>query len=191
MSVNKQLPPEEIRACAAGLRDGMGGHADYCADIMELLAQNIAAAEQAQQAKFCVACEGRPSAENSPCAVCGAQQAEPAARDVLMAFGVDVLVKSGSSMRECDLAAIVDRYASQPPYVAVPDSCAKGIEAVAKMLEKKAEDYAAQYGYDDGCGGISFGRGHGGESKNDYYNGLLELAEEVRAMLAAAQKGDK
>lgn len=51
MSVNKQLSPEEIRACAAGLRDGMSGHADFCADIMEQLAQNIAAAEQAQQAE--------------------------------------------------------------------------------------------------------------------------------------------
>lgn len=42
MSVNKQLSPEEIRACAAGLRDGMGGHADYCAELMERAALMIA-----------------------------------------------------------------------------------------------------------------------------------------------------
>ena len=47
----EKLTAADIRACAAGLRDGMGGHADYCADIMEYLAINIAAAEQAQQAE--------------------------------------------------------------------------------------------------------------------------------------------
>lgn len=73
------------------------------------------------------------------------------------------------------------------PAVAAPDGYAQGVEAVAKMLEKKASDHAGQYGYDD-MGSLSFGRGQGGERKNDYYNSLLELAEEARAMLPAAQK---
>ena len=57
------------------------------------------------------------------------------------------------------------------------------------MLQEKADDYAEEYGYDD-MGGLSFGGGMGGEIKMDYYNNLIELIEEVEAMLAAAQ-GDK
>lgn len=45
--------------------------------------------------------------------IAAAEQAQQlVARDVLIEFGVDVLVKSGSSMRECDLVAIVDHYAA-------------------------------------------------------------------------------
>lgn len=69
-----------------------------------------------------------------------AQQVEPVARDVLMAFGVDVLVESGSSMREADLAAIADRYAAQPPAVAVPDGYALApIEPTPEMVDAGAE----------------------------------------------------
>lgn len=75
----------------------------------------------------------------------------------------------------------------QLPAVAVPNGYAQGVEAVAKMLEKKASDHASQYGYDD-MGSLSFGRGQGGERKNDYYNSLLELAEEARAMLPAGMR---
>ena len=61
----------------------------------------------------------------------------------------------------------------------------EGVEDVAAMLQKKADDYADEYGYDD-MGELSFGSGAGGEIKADYYNELIELIEEVRAMLAAA-----
>lgn len=41
----QQLTAADIRACANGLRDGTGAHADYCADIMEHLANNMVAGE--------------------------------------------------------------------------------------------------------------------------------------------------
>lgn len=41
----QQLTAADIRACANGLRDGMGAHADYCAAIMEHLANNMVAGE--------------------------------------------------------------------------------------------------------------------------------------------------
>lgn len=72
-----------------------------------------------------------------------------------------------------------------------------GVEAVAKLIEKKADDYAMEYGHDD-MGGLSFGSGQHAQAKADYHGSLIELAEEVRAMLAAAPtpgasdgKGDK
>lgn len=68
----------------------------------------------------------------------------------------------------------------------IPEGMAQGIEAVAKMLDKKADDYAAQYGYDD-MGSLSFGSGNHAEAKREYHTYLIELEEEVRAMLAAAQ----
>jgi len=69
--------------------------------------------------------------------------------------------------------------------VAVPQGWVSGIEAVAKMLDKKADDYAAEYGTDD-MGGVSFGRGAHADAKQEYHSSLVELAAEVRAMLAAA-----
>lgn len=60
-----------------------------------------------------------------------------------------------------------------------------GIEKCAKYIEKKAEDYATEYGHDDN-GGLSFGSGHHAEIKMDYYYGLIELAEELRALPSAA-----
>jgi hypothetical protein len=70
------------------------------------------------------------------------------------------------------------------PAPSVPEGWKEGVEDVAAMLQKKADDYADGYGYDD-MGGLSFGGGMGGEIKMDYYNNLIELIEEVRAMLAA------
>ncbi len=56
-----------------------------------------------------------------------------------------------------------------------------GIETVVKMLEKKADDYAMEYGYED-MGALSFGSGQHAEAKLDYHSNLIELAEEVRAL---------
>jgi len=66
-----------------------------------------------------------------------------------------------------------------------PMGYAAGIEAVAAMIEAKAQSFAGQHGSDD-MGSLSFGSGDHAEAKSDYYNSLVELAEEVRAMLAAA-----
>ena len=71
------------------------------------------------------------------------------------------------------------------PAPSVPEGWQDGVKAVADMLQKKADDYATEHGHDD-MGGLSFGGGIGGEIKMDYYNNLIELIEEVRAMLAAA-----
>jgi hypothetical protein len=61
----------------------------------------------------------------------------------------------------------------------------QGVEAVAKMLDKKADDYAMEFGHDD-MGGLSFGSGDHAQVKLEYHSSLIELAEEVRAMLSAA-----
>lgn len=68
---------------------------------------------------------------------------------------------------------------------AVPSGWAQGVEAVAKMLVKKADGFAEVHGHED-MGSLSFGQGAHAEAKMDWYSGLLELEEEVRSMLAAA-----
>lgn len=71
------------------------------------------------------------------------------------------------------------------PAPSVPDTYAAGINAVAAMLQSKADEYAKEHGHDD-MGGLSFGPGMGGQIKMDYYTNLIELTDDVRAMIAAA-----
>jgi len=62
---------------------------------------------------------------------------------------------------------------------------AQGVEAVAKMLDKKAADYVDEFGYiERDTGALSFGQGAHADVKRDYHSSLVELAEEVRAMAA-------
>ncbi|WP_261532561.1 hypothetical protein [Burkholderia multivorans] len=61
-----------------------------------------------------------------------------------------------------------------------------GVEAVAKMIEKKAADYLDEYGYvEHDTGAVSWGLGNHADEKRDYHASLVELAEEVRAMAPA------
>lgn len=76
-----------------------------------------------------------------------AQQVEPVARDVLAAFGIEVkhaCVKAwgtadeceeSRAIRDCDITAIVDRYAAQSPAVAVTDGWRDAMERAAEDLE--------------------------------------------------------
>ncbi|MDN7654345.1 hypothetical protein QZM62_12910 [Burkholderia multivorans] len=70
-----------------------------------------------------------------------------------------------------------------------------GVEAVAKMIEKKAADYLDEYGYvEHDTGAVSWGLGNHADEKRDYHSSLVELAEEVRAMapaMAAAAPADE
>lgn len=69
--------------------------------------------------------------------------------------------------------------ATTPP--AAADAVAKdaGVGAlVAKWLNKKADDYATEYGSDD-MGSLSFGQGAHADAKRDYHSSLIELAEEA------------
>lgn len=59
----------------------------------------------------------------------------------------------------------------------VPD----GVALAAKLIDEKAASYAAEFGHDDD-GALSFGHGHHAQDKMDYYTGLIELADEVRAL---------
>ncbi|PXW28217.1 hypothetical protein [Paraburkholderia caballeronis] len=90
---------------------------------------------------------------------------------------------AGAEIR--DLRAALSAPAEATQAVAVLGGWAQGVEAVAKLLDKKADDYAQQYGHDD-MGSLSFGTGAHADAKRDYHWSLIELAEEVRAMLAAA-----
>lgn len=65
-----------------------------------------------------------------------------------------------------------------------PDGWKEGVEAAARLLDQKAERYANRFGIDD-VGGLSFGQGPHAEIKMDHYTSMIELADEVRAMLAA------
>ncbi len=56
-----------------------------------------------------------------------------------------------------------------------------GIEAAAKLLERKADDFAIENGSDD-LGSLSFGRGAHADAKLEYHSTLLELAEEIRSL---------
>lgn len=57
------------------------------------------------------------------------------------------------------------------------------LEQVAAMLDEKADDYANECGnVDPDTGALEFGRGWQGEVREDSYNTLRELADEVRAM---------
>lgn len=85
------------------------------------------------------------------------------------------------------LMDFVRQLGATPAASAVPDGFREGVEAVARLIDRKAELYAIRFGCDD-MGGLSFGRGQSGEIKMDHYTGLLELANEVRAMFAAAPK---
>ena len=75
--------------------------------------------------------------------------------------------------------------AEQPGQV-VPEEWRAGVLAVATMVEKKADNYAAEFGSVD-MGALSFGIGHRADIKRDHYHSLVELADEIRALLASAQ----
>ncbi|WP_186202407.1 hypothetical protein [Burkholderia gladioli] len=63
----------------------------------------------------------------------------------------------------------------------------EGVNAVAKMLEKKADDYANEFGsVDPDTNALEFGTGAHAEAKREYHWSLVELIEEVQAMLDAA-----
>jgi len=80
------------------------------------------------------------------------------------------------------IAAVEDNFVQIAP--SVLDTYAAGINAVAAMLQSKADEYAKEHGHDD-MGGLSFGPGMGGQIKMDYYTNLIELTDDVRAMIAA------
>ena len=71
------------------------------------------------------------------------------------------------------------------PAPSVPDGWKEGVESAARLIDQKAELYAIRFGHDD-LRGLSFGAGPHAEIKMDHYTNLIELADEVRATLAAA-----
>ncbi|HIC7209370.1 hypothetical protein [Burkholderia stabilis] len=88
----------------------------------------------------------------------------------------------------------IERWTSMRPVAARSPAMAAegaayhdGIEAVAKMIDEKAVDYAVEFGcWERDTGALSFGQGAHADVKRDYHSSLVELAEEVRAMAAAA-----
>ena len=77
--------------------------------------------------------------------------------------------------------------ADAQPAPSVPDGWKEGVESAARLIDQKAELYAIRFGRDD-IGGLSFGQGPHAEIKMDHYTSMIELADEVRATLAAAPK---
>lgn len=81
----------------------------------------------------------------------------------------------------------IDGYTPAPPAQAADSVAAPagevvaGIEAAAKLLERKADDFARENGSDD-LGSLSFGRGAHADAKLEYHSTLLELAEEIRSL---------
>ena len=68
-----------------------------------------------------------------------------------------------------------------------PDGWREGVESAARLIDLKADLYSTRFGHDD-MGVLSFGTGENAEIKMAHYTVLLNLADEVRAMLAAAPK---
>lgn len=57
------------------------------------------------------------------------------------------------------------------------------LEQVAAMLDQKADDYAHRCGRVDWeTGALEFGTGPSAQVREDHYNDLRELADEVRGM---------
>lgn len=55
----------------------------------------------------------------------------------------------------------------------------RGVEAVAKFLENKANSFADEYGRSDPeTGTLEFGN----EIKDEYWSGLMELVEDIRKL---------
>lgn len=65
-----------------------------------------------------------------------------------------------------------------PPAASVQDA---GLKAAADFIQRKADDYAREFGSGD-MGSLSFGN----DAMRDYHWGLLELADEIRALAAPA-----
>lgn len=71
----------------------------------------------------------------------------------------------------------------EPEAVQVPQGWVDGVNAAAKLLDKKADEYAGQFGgVDPETGAFEFKR----EAQLEYHSTLVELADEIRATLAAA-----
>ena len=63
---------------------------------------------------------------------------------------------------------------------AEPEEFTRGIDAAAKMLDKMADDYSNDHAVQDTDTGVyEFGRG----AKEDYYNTLRELADDIRSIV--------
>ena len=63
---------------------------------------------------------------------------------------------------------------------AEPEGFTQGIDAAAKMLDKMADDYSRAHAIQDPDTGVyEFGRG----AKEDYYNTLRELADDIRSIV--------
>ena len=76
------------------------------------------------------------------------------------------------------------------PVPSVTDGWREGVESAARLIDIKADLHSTRFGHDD-MGVLSFGTGTHAEIKMAHYTGLLELAGEVRAMLADAPDGWK
>lgn len=96
----------------------------------------------------------------------------------------DDFVPVDESETPSEIADAVLSMLAAPQAPAAAETLRPGIDAAAKMLTKKAEDFAAEHGHDD-MGGLSFGQGAHAEAKLDWHSSLLELAEEVRALLTS------
>ena len=89
----------------------------------------------------------------------------------------------GRSYLDCDTewadSEVVARLAqAAPPAAPAQDA---GLKAAADFIQRKADDYAREFGSDD-MGSLSFGN----DAMRDYHWGLLELADEIRALVAPA-----
>lgn len=129
--------------------------------------------------------------------VMGAQPAPNAV--AYLDLGVGGYMDVGTDLTDEELAALpkgrhmlgivgtygIEGYVPAQPAPSVPDGWKEGVEAAARLIDQKAELYAIRFGHDD-MGMLSFGTGARAEIKMDHYTSLLELADEVRAMLAAA-----
>lgn len=91
--------------------------------------------------------------------------------------------RSASLMEDCK-PKLAEAWNRRAPAATVVQGWRDGVLAVADMLKKKADAFADAYGYDD-MGGLSFGQGSHADAKLEHHSNLLELEEEVRAMLAA------
>lgn len=172
----------ENEALAANLR---GKHSTAGATYAHLIAERDALRAALRHEAGCVEA-AKAEIKALRAKVAEMEQQEPVAE--IVSFGSSDLKEV--AWKKGKMPALGSKLYALPGAQPAPkgvDGWKEGVESAARLIDQKAELYAIRFGHDD-LGGLSFGTGPHAEIKMDHYTSMIELADEVRATLAAAPK---
>ena len=149
--------------------------ASLCADVKPIRAQCPECDGSGKKARLGENELGRYGWQSIPCTKCngvGALHTYPAS-----------VVATITAQRDAAMARVAELEKD-----AEPDEFTRGIDAAAKMLDKMADDYSNEHAVQDSDTGVyEFGRG----GKEDYYNTLRELADDILSIVYAPGEREK